>query len=175
MFPCWDAHLHEHSRPEVLVSVPPVAGAARTAAGTQDTFIQPVLSRTKVGGEIYFHMTLSNWNLQCFTKVKTVLYQFLSVLHSLQVLLLPFLRLILLLQVGFNRLVLCVEVTHVLQTQLYSEGSSQHANVKIFFLLEQRVNFLKCICMIKENWRLLWTHSNLHLCLINLVHEKIEI
>lgn len=51
------------------------------------------------------------------TATKTELYQFLSVLHGLQVLLLPFLGLVLLLQVGLNGLVLGIEVTHVLQTQ----------------------------------------------------------
>lgn len=45
----------------------------------------------------------------------TVTYQFLPVVHRLQVLLLPFLGLVLLLQVGLDGLVLCVEVTHVLQ------------------------------------------------------------
>ena len=50
------------------------------------------------------------------------MYQFLSVLHRLQVLLLPLLCPILPLQVGFNRLVLGVEVTHVLQIQLCDQG-----------------------------------------------------
>lgn len=51
------------------------------------------------------------------TAMKTELYQLLSVLHGLQVLLLPFIGLVLLLQVGLNWLVLGIEVTHVLQTQ----------------------------------------------------------
>lgn len=53
------------------------------------------------------------------------MYQLLPVLHRLQVLLLPFLGLILLLQVGFDGLVLGVEVTHVLQTQCYTHESTQ--------------------------------------------------
>lgn len=43
MFSHKHTHLHEHSRSQVFVSVPPVAGAARTAAGAQDTLVQPVL------------------------------------------------------------------------------------------------------------------------------------
>lgn len=53
------------------------------------------------------------------------MYQLLPVLHRLQVLLLPFLGLILLLQVGFDGLVLGVEVTHVLQTHCYTNESTK--------------------------------------------------
>lgn len=42
-------HLHENCRPQVLVSVPPVAGAAGAAAGTQDALVQPVLCGEKGG------------------------------------------------------------------------------------------------------------------------------
>lgn len=41
-------------------------------------------------------------------------YQLLSVLHRLEILLLPFLTLILLLQVGLDGFVLCIEVAHIL-------------------------------------------------------------
>lgn len=36
-------YLHQHSRTQVLVPVPPVTGAAGAAAGTQDALIEPVL------------------------------------------------------------------------------------------------------------------------------------
>lgn len=38
-------YLHEHSWPEVFVSVPPVARTAGAAAGAQDTLIQAVLHK----------------------------------------------------------------------------------------------------------------------------------
>lgn len=60
------------------------------------------------------------------TATKVELYQFLSVLHRLQVLLLPFLGLVLLLQVGLNGLVLGIEVTHVLQTQTIQSTLKWH-------------------------------------------------
>lgn len=41
------AHLHEDRRPQVLVSIPPVAGAAGAAAGAQDTLIQSILCGEK--------------------------------------------------------------------------------------------------------------------------------
>ena len=43
-------HLHEDGGAQVLVSVPPVAGAAGTAAGAEDALIQPVL-RGERGGQ----------------------------------------------------------------------------------------------------------------------------
>lgn len=73
------------------------------------------------------------------------MYQFLSVLHGLQVLLLPFVGLILLLQVGLDGLVLGVEVTHVLQRQswhtrqmgtLFKHGFSKS--------IEEKLRMFKC-------------------------------
>lgn len=107
---CSDTHLHQHGRPKVLVTVPPVAGAARTAAGAQDTFIQAILQKKE---RIIFKSVST-----IKTTIKTSwMYQFLSVLYRLQVLLLAFIGLVPLLQVRLNRLVLSIEVTHVLQTQ----------------------------------------------------------
>lgn len=42
-----NTNLHQHSRPQVFVSIPPVARAARAAARTQDAFIQSILHRRK--------------------------------------------------------------------------------------------------------------------------------
>lgn len=103
------AHLHQDSGAQVLVSVPPVTGAAGAAAGTQDTLVQAVLQHNPV-----MSRTRSQPNS---TANEADAYQFLPVLHRLQVLLLPFVGLVLLLQVGLDRLVLGVEVTHVLPTQ----------------------------------------------------------
>ena len=53
----------------------------------------------------------------CGEIVFSIRYQFLSVVHCLQVLLFPFIGLVLLLQVRFNRLVLGIEVAHVLRSE----------------------------------------------------------
>lgn len=66
------------------------------------------------------HATCSTARHLCLT----VTYQFLPVLHWLQVLLLPFFGLVLLLQVGLNRLVLCIEVTHVLENRTCHTSTS---------------------------------------------------
>ncbi len=67
---CSDTHLHQHCRTKVLVSVPPVAGAARTAAGAQDTFIQPILHRRKARKVFSFHASFSTGKLQWFNNKK---------------------------------------------------------------------------------------------------------
>lgn len=107
------AHLHQDSGAEVLVSVPPVTGAAGAAAGTQDTLVQAVLRQARL-------LVTRDRNNRILLRWRGRMYQFLSVLHGLLVLLLPFIGFILLLQVGLNRLVLGVKVTHVLQTQTIS-------------------------------------------------------
>lgn len=54
---------------------------------------------------------------------KSFNYQLLSVLNGLEILLLPFLTLILLLQVGLDGFVLCIEVAHILVGDQRRESS----------------------------------------------------
>lgn len=66
-------------------------------------------------------------------------YQLLSVFHWLEILLLPFLTLILLLQVGLDGFVLCIEVAHILvgdQTRETTQHISYCVNEVLFSLLE---------------------------------------
>lgn len=42
LFRC--VYLHEDRRPKVFISIPPVAGAARAAAGTEDALIEAILT-----------------------------------------------------------------------------------------------------------------------------------
>lgn len=76
--------------------------------------------------DVRFHIPHQNTE-RFWTQIQRGVYQFLPVLHRLQVLLLPFLWLVLLLQVGLDRLVLGIEVTHVLQRQrIESAGKCQN-------------------------------------------------
>lgn len=74
---------------------------------------------------------------------KSFNYQLLSVLHRLEILLLPFLSLILLLQVGLDGFVLCIEVAHILQRKQTGEVLHPlfHSDLKRNTLLDGRSTY----------------------------------
>lgn len=58
------------------------------------------------------------------------IYQFLPVLHRLEILLLPFLSVILLFQVGLDGFVLCIEVAHILVEIIRERTNNRHSTNK---------------------------------------------
>ena len=65
--------LHEHSGAEVLVRVPPVAGAGGAAAGTQDALVQAVLEEGEGGihFEVMIYTITSSFPAACLRQKRT--------------------------------------------------------------------------------------------------------